>query len=313
MYVIDAVDMGYRLIPLLSAIERRGRVLMVFNRVINVEGLLDQLVTIGMQCRGIARHAYMLRIHQSMDGFFRKIGVKEGMEVRVSKGLMVINEKIAIDFRKASLWIPDLYVKDPARPNELKKLLSIVIELVKRYASDEGFTKLFNLLDINYVIVRQSNINYNLMVRRALPVIEKLAQAVVDNKAYNLCGIVEGLMGLGVGSTPSGDDFLSGFITTLYWFDRSYRLDLKILRELVKCIERYSHKTTAISRQMFSRAIVGELNEYAHLVLRGIISANPPIALDGIKRIVLLGETSGKDMLLGILVASLAMLKHGVN
>lgn len=313
LYVVDAIDMGYRLIPLLSAVERRGRVLMVFNKVINVEGLLDQLVTIGIRHPGVVLHAYMLRIHQSTEGFFKNMGIREGMEVRASRGLIVINKEIAIDFRKASIWVPDLYVKEPAAPNELKELLSIVLEVTRQYASDKGFTQLFKLLNINNVIDRQLYEGSNLMMRRALPVIEKLAKAIVNDEAHNLCNIVKELIGLGVGSTPSGDDFLSGLITTLYWFDRSYKLNLKILEELVKCIEKYSYRTSIISRQMFSRALVGELNEYVHLVLKGIIGANPSTVLDGIRRTVLLGETSGKDMLLGVLVASLAVLKHGIN
>jgi len=108
---------------------------------------------------------------------------------------------------------------------------------------------------------------------------------------------VKQLVGLGIGLTPSGDDFLIGFIGAAYFFahaDDFRKAVFEGMRPLV-------HRTNLPSFFMLKAALKGRypgpLSDFLHAIETGSSARVRSAA----KRLTGLGATSGQDMLAGVL------------
>lgn len=132
--------------------------------------------------------------------------------------------------------------------------------------------------------------------------IRELIEAV-RNLDASVGKIVARLIGLGSGLTPSGDDFLVGFLTGLQCVAGSNAMRLIYLRELWKLVIRLSHQTNDISRTYLYHAAHGQVSSR----LAGLATAITKCA--GREQLVITteealheGHTSGMDTVTGLLV-----------
>lgn len=131
----------------------------------------------------------------------------------------------------------------------------------------------------------------------------KLGVYELNNKSSSLVDIynrLQNIIGLGVGLTPSGDDFIYGFLTSLFF---KYEYDNKDNKEIIKLTEnlvkRARTQTTILSYNMLRSCINGEFNESIRkLALEMILSTNTENSLD---KVLTIGSTSGADMVAGLL------------
>ncbi len=125
------------------------------------------------------------------------------------------------------------------------------------------------------------------------PVIPRL----IDRYATaDLPGAVEaatGLIGLGPGLTPAGDDFLAGFMAVLHWLGSDPAFSRGVMA-------RAAGATGRISLGHLKPAAAGLLSARAHRFLQAsVVPGRPPLeeALSDLARV---GHTSGLDTALGI-------------
>lgn len=106
------------------------------------------------------------------------------------------------------------------------------------------------------------------------------------------------LIGLGIGLTPSGDDFLVGLLAGLEATDDPMRepLAAAIAREAPP-------RTTAFGAALLDHACRGEFSERLHDVLVAMASRNGAALQPAITRANAYGATSGADTLTGLFVA----------
>ncbi len=311
--IVDAVLVGYRLIDLLSVIEKKGRVHSVFDKVVNIEGLSDNIVTISVNSLQVPMHAYMIRLDVPATSLFKHVGINMGDEVFVNGNSMYIDNKLLVRFRRAKIWVPELSVESIAKVDLIREIVDDLISMTRTYVSDKGFTQLFNVIDIDKIFSSRKE-KLSSITSKAVNMMLGLVESIKYCSYENICEYVCSLIGLGEGSTPSGDDFLSGMLVAFQWINRTIGLNSRLRRaveHMVKCTIKCWHKTTLISKQMFSRAIIGELNSYVHELLKGIIQGDPVKALSGLERTSRIGGTSGKDIILGVLLAFVLFLKYG--
>lgn len=124
---------------------------------------------------------------------------------------------------------------------------------------------------------------HNGLSGHAQPALDALGRWLVGNA---IGAEAEGLIGLGPGLTPSGDDYLGGMLVTLRLTGRAMQAD-GLWRWLQP---RLKHRTSAISAAHLAAAAGGEVHEALHRVLNGVIDLD---ALDQV------GHTSGWDALAG--------------
>ncbi len=131
--------------------------------------------------------------------------------------------------------------------------------------------------------------------------------AASDRSDHDLGGAVDGLIGLGRGLTPGGDDVLAGLLVGLRAGGRTDTAARIAGRALVRVTER----TTLLSADLLRLAAAGEACLEVLAVLRAIHRppsvqaapgagvAGPPVT-SAINRILSIGHTSGADLATGL-------------
>jgi hypothetical protein len=109
----------------------------------------------------------------------------------------------------------------------------------------------------------------------------------------------EGLIGLGPGLTPSGDDYLGGMLVGLRAFGRA-RLAERLWHWLAP---RLNGRTSAISAAHLAAAAEGEAHEALHDCLETLLGAERADWSGPLARLAALGHCSGWDGLAGVLAA----------
>jgi hypothetical protein len=115
--------------------------------------------------------------------------------------------------------------------------------------------------------------------------------------------IVAGLIGLGPGLTPSGDDFLVGFLTGLRSVRGKSRERLQFLSELGKEVIHLSSYTNDISRTYLFYAAKGQVSSRLAGLVEAIAGgADTAHFWQTVEEAMQVGHSSGMDTITGLLV-----------
>lgn len=127
--------------------------------------------------------------------------------------------------------------------------------------------------------------------------IEKFKVAVKSQNKELFNYNVDNLLGLGFGLTPSGDDFLVGFLSASHFFE-----DIPPFGFFLKNVGIDYLKTNFISAEYLRYSIVGRISE---VITNAIVSVSEKRsdAKFWLTNLINIGATSGYDTLLGILTA----------
>jgi len=114
---------------------------------------------------------------------------------------------------------------------------------------------------------------------------------------------VSGLIGLGAGLTPSGDDLLVGYMAGL-WCAMQQRSDrAQFVASLGKTIIQLSDKTNDISRTYLYHAARGQVSSHLANLAESICRGDDTQQLDKIAQTAMkVGHTSGMDAVSGLLI-----------
>ncbi len=131
---------------------------------------------------------------------------------------------------------------------------------------------------------------------------ERLGSAVVDSLVHHrpdrLAEAVAGLVGLGRGLTPAGDDFLVGVMAALWLTGQA-----ELLADIVTAA---AAKTTRLSAAYLRAAARGEFAEPWHDLALALRAADTAAAAEAVDRIAGTGASSGRDALAGFAGTMLA-------
>lgn len=126
--------------------------------------------------------------------------------------------------------------------------------------------------------------------------IKKITQAAKRDNFAELQNSIGGIVGLGNGSTPSGDDFLAGFLYCLRQLRDSSSSDcLKI---------RIEGKTSWHSRKFVEYAQRGFVIEQLEIFVNSVLSGTEEMIIDSTVNLIRIGHSSGIDSAFGVLVAA---------
>lgn len=142
------------------------------------------------------------------------------------------------------------------------------------------------------------------VVRMIRPRIEALASALASGRVEDITGTASGLVGLGAGLTPAGDDLLCGLMLAQAYGARlpGGPGPVPALNQAV--LEAASSRTHLLSRVMLARASRGITTVGLDRLLRSLVEKEPPGPVEEAARAVIeLGATSGRDFLAGVVLA----------
>ena len=132
----------------------------------------------------------------------------------------------------------------------------------------------------------------------AAPHIASLRSALVSHDTDAARAAALALIGLGVGLTPSGDDFLVGLLAGLEATGHPARLPLA-----ASIAAQAPRRTTTIGANALEHAAAGEFTERLHDVVVAIADERAAGLARGIARAMAYGATSGADTLVGLFLA----------
>ena len=145
----------------------------------------------------------------------------------------------------------------------------------------------------------------NAVARKALPMLRLLMQATGARNRAAVERAACGLLGLGPGLTPSGDDVLAGFISVMVLLSSRLSVDEQSYEDVALWIAALApSRTTQLSATLLHYAAHGEVAESLGDVL--IALASPVEAAEAVMQaargLLQFGATSGGDTLLGVLL-----------
>ncbi len=228
----------------------------------------------------------------------RQTGIRPGMAfVPSTDGWSIPSAGVGIDASRATTWSPAL---PPAASLRLTAELARTVAAARRHAADRapagGLAPMLSGSDRGGTEGRARGGDPWLTRARAL-IGAQLEALRLGDVAAAVAPTV-GLMGLGVGLTPSGDDYLVGLLAGMEATDDPPR------HGLAAVIAGHAPlRTTAIGAAALGQASRGAFAERLHDVLVALARGRPDQLAAPIERAMTYGATSGSDTLVGLFAA----------
>ncbi len=144
------------------------------------------------------------------------------------------------------------------------------------------------------------------LAARALPSARALSSGMESGKMDLVRKGAKGLIGLGPGLTPSGDDFLGGCLTALRCanYEGGGFETSELDRAAAEILTLAAGRTPLISEALLRRAVEGASAESVHRLLTAILSgtgpAGPGVLESAVRDLARHGHSSGWDALAGV-------------
>ena len=209
---------------------------------------------------------------------------------------------LEISLKDATIWRPRNRVDGHPNFEHVKKNLKILEKFVANNGRREGLGQLLSHIDEIAIGKISSTSNFNEIAKIVLPSLMNLFKAIKSESVDEIKKISGNLIGLGPGLSPSADDALMGLMISLWWSTNSLSGDIGRVKKINEAIISHASKTTLLSQQLLRHAAIGETNEVVEILLDGIFMGEPEDIGVGAQRVLNIGETSGIDMMAGILL-----------
>jgi len=230
------------------------------------------------------------------------LGIRNGMQVRKVGGLLLIGDVLEISLENAELWRPKTRAERCLDPVLIRDNLELAKQFAASKARREGLGQLLPLVDEIAAGKMPRAPDLNMAAKAVLHWLVDLVKAVRYENLEGVKGAARKLIGLGPGLSPSADDALSGFTASLWWVSRSLSRGKKYVKRINETIVSCSGTTTMLSQQLLRHAAKGETNERVGELLDAILAGTTPDVEKGAEEVLQIGETSGIDMMVGILL-----------
>lgn len=202
----------------------------------------------------------------------------------------IINIKDIIDFSKAKIIYFSLpeYL-DLLDYDSIKKNVLACNEHIKIYG---------NLSDFSSSILGRETI-YSKFIKDGLQTLES---SYLNNDKNSMAAAIDSFVGLGSGLTPSGDDFICGLFSVLFYYQSFTSLEDGLIRDVgLRVIEYARSRTTIVAYNMLRSCLTGELPEHVHNFMNSILTREDENIFELFDRVLQIGSTSGSDMAAGML------------
>jgi hypothetical protein len=207
---------------------------------------------------------------------------------------------VSLWLRGAALWTPPSI---PTKANPLRELTppEIFLEALADLGPGADFSPLFSRFLAGAALPEAPSPLLEAGARAISPLREWLrSPREADGLARPPAPDIRGLLGLGPGLTPSGDDVLGGAMIALRLTGRGQAADA-----LYGAIRSRPDQTNTVSAAHLELAASGQGAEALHLLLASLLQGG--FSREAAARLAGVGHCSGWDMLLG---AALALYSH---
>jgi hypothetical protein len=282
---------------------QRGKVLAAFSTAIYLLTEAGELFWIGTD--GSVMHQRCAQIPAQLPK------TSTGAAFYVDDQRLVIDRGFRCDFDHVSLWkAPRL---DPAQVVEISRLPARIAAFFSQLdlSQARGFgTFIPHLLSLT----RGQSISpaadfTDPVLRFAWRHVLDIARASLDRQPLHLARNADALIGLGAGLTPSGDDFLGGWLFAVKTLQAAYP-GLNFSPDSIP-VESYHSRTHVISFTLLNDLASGQASAPLHHLINNLLTARPLDSIDPcLAQLTQIGHSTGWDLLTGLLTGLLITF-HG--
>jgi hypothetical protein len=239
-----------------------------------------------------------------------------GEEVLLKRKRLEISDRgLNVEFEGAKPWnpLPSLPGR-PLRMNEIRRNLDALEKTLcadVRHVKEEGpFEE--RLRDVFEAMSENSR---KIFRQRISTASEEIFFHIANREFVNALKDVDKLIGLGPGLTPSGDDLLTGVMGAGAFYSMvcpAISLEVRSLNSQI-AVSAFK-RTTVFGQIMLSDASRGELVQSLGALLQTLLCNREDDSLSGkARRVMAMGESSGKDLLAGVILGMEGFLKLEEN
>lgn len=270
-----------------------GHVHSVFDRAANV--VVDgALLTIVAEGAGAPPNGIVLETSASL----RHLDLAAGLPVRVVAGHWQFSTTGSLDTTRARSWSPWLLRRAVPGPGVVAGNLAALRAAIIAQAGPERLRHGFGPLILwrSHDLVASTAISQETtLARRAAGAVSRASGALVAGDVARAAEAARGLVGLGPGLTPSGDDFIVGLTAALF------ALGHESAREFAaECAAAAQEGSTAVSRAYLSWAARGAFAQVVHELIDGLLGERPLAVGVQARSLLGWGATSGMDLFAGV-------------
>ncbi len=264
-----------------------ARVQSVYRSVVNIT-TADGLLTVASPEAGGLPNGILADLGPD----WRTIGLQPGMVVHASDAnIGVPDAGLEIQLDAAPRWSPRFQLSDEVAVVATacwRRRTAATWTIAQARASAGGFGTLLR------VDATHGDRLGTLDVARRI--VADLIAALETGDRRAAAEVATGLIGLGPGLTPSGDDALVGIEAALH------ALDWPSAGFLALAMDDVEDRTTALAATLLRHAAAGEFAERLHTLLAALLGSDDESIAKAIDRAAAWGATSGTDCLLGVLI-----------
>lgn len=197
-----------------------------------------------------------------------------------------------------------IYIKEKKTPKKSsqkeivlsRQRIKTAIDVASPIASRRG---IFPALEVLVCCGKPSE-NANAYALRVAGCADIIEESLMHKDADYLSSAIDSIIGLGLGLTPSGDDFITGMLYSFSFFARKSRRAAQYFTMLSKAVKVKTCRTSEISREYLLCACEGLYYEIVTEVLESLTEDDRDIE-GSVLRLLSVGASSGADILCGIL------------
>lgn len=274
-----------------------GRVHSIFDKVINVhimkENLTSTLITLARS--DVYENPFTLITSMPENKSWKFIGIEINDKVLLKSNTIYIGDSITIhEISKAKVWYPLSYYQIANLPQlsleKMRNNCTLVTEYIKNKGNNYGTYPL---------IIKLSDILDGTLVNLEDIFLNRFLQGVLMFKKQPIYA-PKMLLGLGDGLTPSGDDFLAGFLFAIQFAQIIYNRRYTFLPCIIKTIqENMDEYTNEISRHFLRYSFKGMWGKITQDFMVAMFTKKE--LQSAVQKKLLIGATSGMDEMFGIM------------
>jgi len=292
-------SIGAPLAERLPQIGRWGTVFAVFRRSCYLESVDGQVFCLSDAQLG--EGALTLGVEFPETTTVSSLGISEGCHLEKDGVDLRLGRATVLRTTEASVWEPEP-LGESAPPEEILRRLDVLTHLLRPLMPSAGIGPIVPHIDALANGESPSIDSADPAVSLAVPCVSRLCDGLIRLDQESVDQAVTGLVGLGPGLTPSGDDLMGGMLVALQVM--SDAVSQPSVDLFAECVTKHAAvKTTRISAAMLEQSAKGNGSAAHHRLLPCLLGVDTQqdttaAALDLIR----IGHTSGWDALAGILL-----------
>ena len=269
-----------------------GKVQSVFSRAFNIRTEENELISIVAREKRNGPNRILLKLSEDED--FISFGIKRGTKtVGNTQRISIDNGNFLVSLGKAKKWLSKIEIREVRLGPQVKNNLT---RLQKDFSIEKERNKKTSPITRGEPCFRtpfESSISGELRVRT-----QGLIKSVEERNLPQVSRNIKKLIGFGEGLTPSGDDFLVGFLASLHFLKDSGLWPL--LKKIKRIISLEKGKTTFLSGKFLEYASEGRFPEIIRDLIRTILSGDREEVEKATRKCLVFGATSGRETILGV-------------